>query len=202
MIRKGRKFAQVLEGARDVFLRDGFHGASVDDIARAAGVSKATLYAYVPDKRLLFIEVLRAECQAQSARADALIDAAASVEEGLAIAARLLVDFHLSPLSMAMFRVCVAETERFPEIGRAYYDSAPGDIVSGLAEYIGRAATAGRLAVQDAARAAEQFMALTLASHYDRVLFGVSKAPNSGERDRIAAEAVTTFLARFGVRNP
>jgi len=54
-IKRGRKFDQVLSGARDVFLRDGFEGASVDDIARAAGVSKATLYSYFPDKRLLFM---------------------------------------------------------------------------------------------------------------------------------------------------
>ena len=42
-IKKGRKFDQVLEGAREVFMRDGFEGANVDDIARSAGVSKATL---------------------------------------------------------------------------------------------------------------------------------------------------------------
>ena len=53
-IRKGRKFDQVLEGARSVFLADGFEGASVDQIAKVAGVSKATLYSYFPDKRLLF----------------------------------------------------------------------------------------------------------------------------------------------------
>ena len=70
-IKKGRKFDQVLDGARDVFLRDGFEGASVDDIARRAGVSKATLYSYFPDKRLLFSEVARVECnrQAQAALA-------------------------------------------------------------------------------------------------------------------------------------
>ena len=42
-VTRGRKFLQVLEGARTIFLRDGFEGASVDDIARTAGVSKATL---------------------------------------------------------------------------------------------------------------------------------------------------------------
>ena len=56
-VRKGRKFDQVLAGARDVFMADGFEGASVDAIARVAGVSKATLYSYFPDKRLLFMEV-------------------------------------------------------------------------------------------------------------------------------------------------
>ena len=54
IIKKGRKFDQVIEGARTVFMRDGYEGASVDDIAREAGVSKATLYSYFPDKRVLF----------------------------------------------------------------------------------------------------------------------------------------------------
>ena len=65
-IRKGRKFDQVLDGARQVFLTDGFEGASVDEIARAANVSKATLYSYFPDKRLLFMEVATTECQRQA----------------------------------------------------------------------------------------------------------------------------------------
>ncbi len=48
-VKRGRKFDQVLQGAREIFMSDGFEGASVDDIARAAGVSKATLYSYFPD---------------------------------------------------------------------------------------------------------------------------------------------------------
>lgn len=58
---RGRKFMQVLEGARTVFLRDGFDGASVDEIARQAAVSKAKLYSYFPDKRTMFSEVFRSE---------------------------------------------------------------------------------------------------------------------------------------------
>jgi AcrR family transcriptional regulator len=200
VMQRGRKFAQVLEGARDVFLRDGFHGASVDDIAGAAGVSKATLYAYVPDKRQLFAEVLRAECSALSARAAELIEGAGGVEEGLLLAARCLVDFHVSPLPLAVFRLCVAETERFPEIGRAYFESAPGDILQGLAGYLGRATAAGQIAVSDADSAAAQFMALTRAGYFEAVLFGVAQPPDEAARDRIARDAVALFLARYGVQ--
>ena len=60
-VTRGRKFLQVLEGARTIFLRDGYEGAAVDDIAREAGVSKATLYSYFPDKRIMFMEVFRNE---------------------------------------------------------------------------------------------------------------------------------------------
>ncbi len=73
-VTRGRKFLQVLEGARTIFLRDGFEGASVDDIAREAGVSKATLYSYFPDKRVMFMEVFRNELSREAADASALIE--------------------------------------------------------------------------------------------------------------------------------
>ena len=66
-VTRGRKFLQVLEGARTIFLRDGFEGASVDDIAREAAVSKATLYSYFPDKRVMFMEVFRNELAREAA---------------------------------------------------------------------------------------------------------------------------------------
>ena len=71
IVRTGRKFDQVIAGARAVFLADGFEGASVDDIAKAAGVSKATLYSYFPDKRLLFLEVARTECSERATNGQA-----------------------------------------------------------------------------------------------------------------------------------
>ena len=56
------KVADVLRGAREVFLKCGFEGASVDAIAEQAKVSKATLYAHFPSKDRLFLSVLQAEC--------------------------------------------------------------------------------------------------------------------------------------------
>ena len=90
-VRKGRKFDQVLAGARDVFMADGFEGASVDAIARAAGVSKATLYSYFPDKRLLFMEVADTECARQSRQAFDSIDTDAPPRVVLGLAGRHLV---------------------------------------------------------------------------------------------------------------
>ena len=58
------KCAQVLEGARKVFMDRGYEGASVDEIARAAGTSKATLYSYFPDKRQLFEAVMQTQSAA------------------------------------------------------------------------------------------------------------------------------------------
>src|SRR5436853_5369027 len=60
------KRRQILEGARRVFLAQGFDAASMGEIARAAGVSKGTLYVYFENKEELFAAIVREECQAQA----------------------------------------------------------------------------------------------------------------------------------------
>jgi AcrR family transcriptional regulator len=178
-VRKGRKFDQVLEGARAVFMADGFEGASVDEIARVAAVSKATLYSYFPDKRLLFMEVANTECQRQSQEAIDTIDMAAPPREVLGQAGRHFLRFLTSTFGQQIFRICVAESDRFPEIGQSFYNSGPA---------VMRAETL----------AADQFGELCKADLWTRLIFGVIKEVSAAEIDRVVDSAVETFLARYG----
>ena len=115
LIVKGRKFDQVLEGARTVFLRDGFERASVDDIARESGVSKATLYAYFPDKKLLFLEIASGECRRQADEALSLMDLSQPIANTLRLAAEKIIAFMQSEFGQRNYRIAVAEPESFPE---------------------------------------------------------------------------------------
>ena len=133
--KRGRKFDQVLEGARQVFLSDGFEGASVDDIAKAAGVSKATLYSYFPDKRFLFMQVAKTECARQADHAIETIDMDAPVRQVLCAIAIEMVDFITSQFGKRIFRICVGESDRFPELGREFYESGPMLIRNRLMEF-------------------------------------------------------------------
>jgi len=107
-----------LIGARDVFLRDGFEGASVDDIAKAAQVSKATLYSYFPDKRLLFMEVAKTECRRQADNAIETTDMTAPIATILHDIAVQMVGFLTSDFGQRIFRISVAETFTEAEIER------------------------------------------------------------------------------------
>src|SRR6187551_2857078 len=55
------KRRQILDGARKVFMDLGFDGASMNEIARSAGVSKGTLYVYFADKNRLFEAIVEEE---------------------------------------------------------------------------------------------------------------------------------------------
>ncbi|TDX33371.1 TetR family transcriptional regulator [Rhodovulum visakhapatnamense] len=197
-IRKGRKFDQVLEGARDIFLRDGFERASVDAIARAAGVSKATLYNYFPDKRLLFSEVLRRECDRQAGAALHEIDMAAPAETVLKSAARHIVSALLSEFNQAVFRICVAESDRFPNLGAAFYQSGPMRLRSEIAAFLREATRRGELSVEDETLAADQFAELCKADLYTRRVFRLDNGFAEDEIRRVIDGAVAVFLARYG----
>ncbi|MEX0283809.1 MAG: TetR/AcrR family transcriptional regulator [Paracoccaceae bacterium] len=199
VVRTGRKFQQVLDGAREVFLRDGFEGASVDDIARAAGVSKATLYSYFPDKRLLFMEVAQAECNAMADRTDNMINDSNPPREVLTTAASQLVPFLLSKFSQSVFRICVAERDRFPELGRAFYAAGPEMGRRRISEYLEEAVSRGELIIDDIPMAAEQFSELCKVKLWNRAAFGVQTEFTQNEIDHVVANAVETFMARYGV---
>jgi len=197
-IRHGRKFEQVLEGAREVFLAEGFEGAGVDEIARRAGVSKATLYSYFPDKRLLFLEVAKRECLRLSEDALELMAPDKPVRDVLSIAARRMGAFFNSDISMSVFRVCVAESERFPELARDFYCSGPALGRARLMEFLDCAARRGDLVIHDVEIAADQFAELCKARIFTDRILGVRGRFSDDELAVIAEEAVETFLARYG----
>lgn len=198
--RKGRKYDQVLDGARAVFLVAGFEGASVDDIARAAGVSKATLYSYFPDKRLMFTAMAERECSRQAAAALQVIDMSAPPGKVLRQAAERLIEILLSDFAQRIFRVCVAEADRFPELGRSFYDSGPALGRARIMDYLVQACARRELVIDDMELAADQFTELCKADLWTRAVFGIQSHFSAAEVARVADGAVSTFLARYGAR--
>jgi AcrR family transcriptional regulator len=198
-IKKGRKFDQVLDGAREVFMRDGFEGASVDDIARAAGVSKATLYSYFPDKRLLFLEVAKSECTRQATAAAGRMEMQGSLSEALRGAASELVRFFLSDFGVQMYRMCVAETERFPEIGQQFYESGPMVARRILTSVFAEAVRRGEARIDDLDTASDQFCELCKSGLHPRLVMGVQTSFSDAEIDHVVNGAVEMFMARYGV---
>ncbi len=198
-IRKGRKFDQVVAGAREIFLRDGFEGASVDDIARAAGVSKATLYSYFPDKRLLFMEIATRQCEEQARISIERIDSARPPREVLTCVAQQFLGFIYSDMGQRIFRICVAEADRFPMLGQEFYHSGPMILRAAVVDFLKKAVKRGELQIDDFNLAADQFAELCKADLWPKLIFGIITSVTEDEINRVVDGAVTTFLARYGV---
>jgi TetR/AcrR family transcriptional repressor of mexJK operon len=166
VIAQGRKFLQVLAGARDVFLRDGYAGAGVDEIARVSNVSKATLYAYFPDKQLMFAEVMRRELADLCATSPIQVSASSRADEALP---RILSDialWSLSPRAQDLHRVHLAEAGRFPELALGFQTAMNGKLLGPLEDQLHLWVRHGELSVADVPLAARQLTAMALAGRW------------------------------------
>ncbi len=199
-IRQGRKFDQVLAGAREVFVSLGYERASVDEIARIAGVSKATLYSYFPDKRHLFTEVYRTEILRLADEAVELSSCDIPPERVLHEAAQRFVAFFTSEFALAMYRICVTESPRFPEIGQLFYETGPELGRARLGAYFRAAQAQGQLQIEDFDLAADQFFQLCQTTIGDRMRCAVQLEFSEAEKARVVDGAVAMFLARYGAR--
>ena len=179
----------------------GFEGASVDEIARVAGVSKATLYSYFPDKRLLFAEVARIESQRQAQVSLNEINMAGPPEDVLYSAGSRLLEFLTSRFGQQVVALCTSESARFPELGCMFYESGPGLVREHFRTYFEKASAAGLLAIEDPLLAADQFAELCKARIFARMQCGVQRSFDPEEIEKILRAAVEMFMARYGTKS-
>ncbi len=192
------KRRQIIEGAREIFLRDGFDGASMNDITRAAGVSKGTVYAYFPSKEALFEALIREDRRAQAERICAFDAEDHDVRKVLRTFGTNLMEAMLRPGAMAHLRTVIAASAKFPALGRAFYEAGPQYGIGRLAQYLARQVEAGELKIADTQRAAFHFIELCQSKHMKQMLFGIVERPDPAELKESIAAALDVFMAAYG----
>lgn len=191
------KRAQILQGAREIFMTEGFDAASMGEIARAAGVSKGTLYVYFESKEKLFTELIREE-RAGQAEQFFQIDEDADVRTALTELGLSFVKKLTSTRSIAFVRIVLAASEKFPHIGEAFYETGPRCGIDRVRDYLAAQIAKGALATDDPELAAMHFLELCKAGIMLRSLFNIQPQP-SPERQRYMIErAVAVFMAAYG----
>ena len=192
----------IMEAATTLFLRNGFLGTSVDDIAALAHVSKQTVYTHFADKEQLFTELIRGNI----ARVDEFIEAVAAMpadsadlEQDLRGLARLHIRAVIQPRALQLRRLVIGESGRFPELARTYYERVPQRVIGVLASHLQRLSDRGLLHLEDALLAANHLAWLVLAIPLDEAMFcGDAVHTGPAELDRFADAAVDVFLAAYG----
>ena len=191
------KRRQILEGARTVFLAQGFDAASMGEIARVASVSKGTLYVYFDSKERLFQEIVQEQCRSQAEQVFTLDSDDHDVEAVLTRLGRGFVRFLCRPNGVSPLRTVISIADRMPEIGKTFYETGPAFGIARVARYLGDQVAAGVLAVEDCELAAAQFLDSCQSTTFKPMLFNASDRPSDQRIDHVVAAAVRTFLAAY-----
>lgn len=196
----GRKECQILSAARVQFLEQGFSDTSMDAIARCAGVSKATLYAYFPSKEALFSHLIQVECREKAIRLPSP-DLDDGVVPALEALCRHFVAHFLTKEATVFFQTVSSERWRFPDLCQLYFNSGKKIIVDFVAAYLEQAKAKGLLAFDDADLAADQLLNLVLSDLPFRVALGLDLR-DEAEAERIMQAGIAVFLKAYGVAAP
>jgi AcrR family transcriptional regulator len=192
------KRRQILDGARKVFMALGFDGASMGEIARAAGVSKGTLYVYFSDKIALFEAIVEEET-----RTAVLFkfDTARDIATNLAGFGEAYITLVCRPGGGSAIRTVMAIAERMPDVGRRYYDRVLQGTISCLASYLQDRVDARELAIEDCQLAASQFHLLCQATLFLPFVFQAEPTPSPERVRNVVTSAVQMFLANYDVKD-
>ncbi|MFG1777263.1 TetR/AcrR family transcriptional regulator [Micromonospora sp. NPDC049048] len=196
--RSARKRAAILAAAAEVFLRNGYMGASMDEVAATAAVSKQTVYKHFASKERLFTELIESSVGQVDEMFRSAVDALHDTEDldaDLTALARRFVTFVIQPDVMRLRRLVIAEADRFPELGRTFYEQGPQRVTASLADCFAHLHERGLLRVDEPRLAAYQFCWLVLSIPWNRVLFcGTDQMPAGAELEHYATTGVRVFL--------
>lgn len=190
------KRRQILEGARKVFMDLGFDGASMGEIARAAQVSKGTLYVYFADKFALFEAILEQEAR-QHGQVVFNFDPARDAETTLMEFGRAYIHLLCRPGGGSAIRTVMAIAERMPDVGRRYYARVLDKTINRLSDYLKAHVASGDLQIGDCDLAASQFMELCKASLFMPFVFQAAPAPSEQRITEVVDSATRMFLAAY-----
>ena len=195
------KRKSILEAAAEVFCRQGFTGASIDEIAADACVSRQTVYNHYREKENLFTAVVEDVMD----RANAMLfttlstfpDKPDNLEDDLVgFAVRLSHNCICNQDGKFLRKLVQSEGERYPHLFESWRQHGPGKIGTALAALFARLAHKGLLQIDDFDVAARQFLALVNADLQMNTLFGAT--PTDGELESAARNAVRTFMRAYG----
>jgi len=198
--RSAVKRTAIVGAATTLFLRNGYQGTSVDDVAAMAAVSKQTVYKNFGDKQQLFSTIVLGVTATAQEFADHLMNAPEDddVETELRTIARRYLGSVMRPQVLQLRRLVIGEAGRFPDLARAYYERAPQRVLGALAVKLRRLSERGLLRVDDPSAAADHFAFLILGKPLDKAMFyGEDAGFTEAALERIADEGARVFLAAY-----
>jgi TetR/AcrR family transcriptional repressor of mexJK operon len=199
--RWSEKHRLIAEAATELFLRKGYLGTSMDDVAAEAAVSKQTVYKHFSDKDQLFAEIVLAttdQVEGLVRMVSTAIETTTDLRADLGELARQFLSTLMRPKLLRLRRLVITTADQFPEIGRSWYEQGFERALATLATQFGLLSERGLLRAENPLLAAHHFVGLLLWIPINRAMFTGDETSNENELNSYAEAATETFMRAYG----
>lgn len=192
------KRAAILAVAKRLFSQNGFDGASMDQIAAEAGVSKLTVYSHFGDKESLFSAAIRAKCEEQLPSTLFLAGLEGSLREQLTAISRAFLQLITSEEAIAMQRMMMVPGTGDTHVRELYWQAGPQLVKDAFADFLRSRVARDELRIPDIARATSQFLCLIKGELHMQMLCGMCCDAAPGDVEGHIEATVDLFLRAYG----
>ncbi len=188
------KRQQILSAASDLFLTRSFEGASMDQVAVAAGVSKQTVYSHFGSKEELFSAIIEYKLAIHDIT-DELFDKNRPVHDVLLELAEHFTDLLMSEEAISIFRVCIADAAKSDKgrVAKLFVEAGPKRLTSRFKHYLEEQNQMGTLQIDNPGFAAQQFLYMIKAEAYSLKTLGQEDKQHTDDLPAYIQSCVSLF---------
>lgn len=191
------KRARILQAAKAIFLKSGYHGTSMNQIAQEAGVTKLTVYNHFQDKVNLFICAITETCEETLCTKQFDLDTSADFYQTLFIVCSRALQIIYSPEALKLDHVLLELAAEQNPLALQFFEASHTRMENQLAEFFQKTAQLGFIQADDPIYQTELLLTLLLGVRHHKVLLGITAAPNAQELEQIIRDAINLFLLKY-----
>ncbi|MBR7749634.1 TetR/AcrR family transcriptional regulator [Acinetobacter nosocomialis] len=191
------KRARILQAAKAIFLKSGYHGTSMNQIAQEAGVTKLTVYNHFQDKANLFICAITETCEETLGTKQFELDASVDFYQALFIVCSRALQIIYSPEALKLEHVLFELAAEQSPLAEQFFTASHTRLQNELAAFFQNAAELGFIQSDDPIYQTELLLTLLLGVRHHKVLLGIITVPNAQELNQIIRDALDLFFLKY-----
>ena len=191
------KRAKILQAAKSIFLKIGYHATNMNQIAKDAGVTKLTVYNHFQDKANLFICAIEESCEESICAKEIVLTAESNFEQALYVMCHRALRIIYLPEALKLDRVLFELAAEQSPLTQQFFDASHTRMSNVWCDFFRQAIRLNFIKADDPLKQTEMIVSLMLGLRHYRVLLGLDTVPTAIEIDQMIQQAVELFLLKY-----
>lgn len=191
------KRAKILQAAKSIFLKSGYHAANMNQIAKEAGVTKLTVYNHFQDKANLFICAIEETCEESICAKEFVLTAETNFEQALYVMCHRALSIIYLPEALKLDRVLFELAAEQSPLTQQFFDASHTRMCNVWCDFFQQAIALKFIQADEPLAQTELILSLMLGTRHHRVLLGLEAVPTITEIDQSIQQAIALFLLKY-----
>lgn len=193
------KRQNILNAAKAVFLKNGYHGSSMNHIAQEAGVTKLTVYNHFQDKQNLFICAIEATCEESISAKPLTLSADSNFHEVLHQTCGLALNVVNLPEAIKLEHLLLELAAEKNPLAVLFFNASHQRMNMVWGNLFSQAASFGFIQSNEIDKQICLILSLLLGMRHHEVLLGIRNPPDAKEKESIITECIDLFLLKYSI---